>query len=77
MTQASDSTISADDSIRIDVADECDAIDNDALRALRQEAGEHGDLGMVAICDRALGGDDEAVLECARVIAEARAHDDR
>jgi hypothetical protein len=37
--------------------------------ALRTEAGAVGDLEQVAICDRALAGDEEARAECADVIA--------
>lgn len=41
------------------------------IRALSTEAGEHGDLEMVAICERALAGDEQARRECTRVIADA------
>lgn len=43
------------------------------LHDLRSEAGSAGDAEMVAICDRALEGDAEALSECADVIAAARA----
>ncbi len=43
------------------------------VEALRTEAGEHGDLNQVAVCDRALAGDEDAIAECQRVIASASA----
>ena len=43
------------------------------IRDLRDEAGTAGDLEQVAICDRALDGDDAAWAECERVITETRA----
>lgn len=48
-------------------------ITNSQIEALRAEAGEHGDLEQVAICDRAISGDDAAIAECERVIANAAA----
>lgn len=47
----------------------------DAVKALRAEAAEAGDLRMVAVCDRALDprddfGTEEARAECARVISD-------
>ncbi|MFA6118249.1 MAG: hypothetical protein WC729_29960 [Sphingomonas sp.] len=48
-------------------------IERAAIRILSAEAAEAGDLAMVAICQRALDGDDRAIRECERVIAEARA----
>lgn len=39
------------------------------ITALRDEAGNHGDLAQTAICTAALAGDDVARAECARVIA--------
>jgi hypothetical protein len=45
----------------------------DEIRALRGEAGQAGDLEMVAICEQALDGDYRALHEVARVIADARA----
>lgn len=47
-------------------------IPRSSIRALRTEAGEHGDLAQVEICDRALGGGIDAIRECARVIADGR-----
>jgi len=38
------------------------------IRKVSAEAAEHGDLEMVAICDRALAGDAEALAECVRVL---------
>jgi hypothetical protein len=49
------------------------AVTNQQIRTLRAEAAEAGDLAQVAICDRAMDGDDAAAVECARVIAEAAA----
>jgi hypothetical protein len=48
-------------------------IDRARILALSSEAAEHGDLDMVAVCDRALAGDAEAIAECARVISDAQA----
>ena len=41
------------------------------IEALSTEAGQAGDLEMVAICERALAGDTAAIAECVRVLAEA------
>lgn len=46
-------------------------ITDSQIRALRSEAGVAGDEKQVAICDRALDGDEAARRECARVIADA------
>lgn len=51
-----------------------------AINSLWQEAGEHGDTAMVLVCEIALGwalptarwSRAQAVVECFRVIAEAR-----
>lgn len=43
------------------------------IYALRSEAGASGDLEMVAICERALEGDPDAISECTRVLDEAAA----
>lgn len=40
------------------------------LDALRTEAAEAGDLAQVALCERALDGEDRALDECAGVLAE-------
>ena len=41
--------------------------------ALRSESAEHGDLAMVAVCDRALDGSRRALTIVRRVIADAAA----
>lgn len=41
----------------------------DTIEALRTEAGQAGDLEMVAVCDQALAGNADAIAECERVIA--------
>jgi hypothetical protein len=46
------------------------------IDALRGEAGAAGDLAMVAICDRALGGDQAAIDSCVAVIRTAADVDD-
>lgn len=43
------------------------------IEALRNNAAEAGDLDQVAVCDRALAGDDAAIAECVRVITDAEA----
>lgn len=43
------------------------------VQDLRDEAQEHGDEGMVTICQAALRGDARAMAECRRVILAARA----
>ena len=43
------------------------------IEALRNEAGEAGDMAQVAICDRALDGDESAIAACGDVIADAAA----
>lgn len=43
------------------------------IEALMTEAGEHGDLQQVEICERALTGDEAAIAECQRVIDAAAA----
>lgn len=49
-------------------------IDRDDVTELRAEADKAGDSNQVAICDRALAGDDDAWAECERAIDYARAH---
>lgn len=51
-------------------------ITEDQITELRTEAGEHGDLDMVAICDRAIDGDRTARERCAEVISDALAMND-
>ena len=50
-----------------------DTITTAQISALRDEAGAHGDLEQVAICNRALAGDTKAIAECVRVIQWAEA----
>ncbi len=52
-------------------------VTDEQIDALRAEAGQAGDVAQVAICDSALDGDDTARAECARVIADAEAMQDR
>lgn len=47
-----------------------------SVERLRAEAATAGDLAQVAICDRALDGDETARAECARVIRAAAAMGD-
>ncbi len=46
------------------------------IRDLSTAAGAHGDLEMVAICDRALDGDAEAIAIVVHVIEDAEAQED-
>lgn len=48
-------------------------IDADDIRALRAEAAQAGDSGMVALCDRAIAGDTAARRDCCDAIEDARA----
>lgn len=48
----------------------------DVIRQLSREAAEAGDLEMVAICERALAGDELALEKCARAIENTQAMDD-
>lgn len=50
-----------------------DTLTDSQISALRDEAAAAGDLEQVAICDRALEGDDSARRECVRVIRDAEA----
>jgi hypothetical protein len=43
------------------------------IRQLQTEAGQAGDLEMVAICERALNHDEQALMQVALVIANTRA----
>ena len=45
------------------------------VEALRTEAGEAGDREQVALCDRALQGDAEALARCLEVIADTQAQE--
>ncbi len=63
---------------RGDVADETTLVlgmPAGAIARLRTEAVAAGDMEQVRICDEALGGDAEAILDCARVIADAKAQE--
>lgn len=53
---------------------EATMVTDEQIEALRSEAGVAGDLAQVAVCDRALDGDEAARRECQRVIDEARAN---
>lgn len=50
-----------------------ETITTEQIQALRSEAGQHGDLAQVAICDTALTGDVTAIAICASVIMAAEA----
>jgi len=50
-----------------------DVVSPRKIKTLRSEAAEAGDMAQVAICDRAVDGDREAILECARVMADVAA----
>jgi hypothetical protein len=50
-----------------------DTITDEQIITLGEEAGCAGDLDMVAICERAIDGDDEARAECVEVIRDAEA----
>ena len=43
------------------------------IQQLKNEAAQAGDIEQVAICDRALDGDEAARAECAEVIEDAQA----
>jgi hypothetical protein len=47
-------------------------VTDEQIEALRAEAGQHGDLAQVDLCDKALAGDAEARARCAAVIAYAQ-----
>lgn len=46
------------------------------IEQLKTEAGAHGDLDQVSMCERALEGDEAARAECAEVVAAALAMED-
>jgi hypothetical protein len=55
-------------------------VDNITIRqvmALCDEAGTHGDVGMVVICTSALSGDREALTECVKVIRHTEAQHEK
>ena len=47
-----------------------DDITTEQITALRAEAGAAGDLEQVALCDRALDGDEAAWAACAETISD-------
>ena len=51
--------------------DDADAITDDQIRVLQQEAGQAGDAVQVEVCAQALDGDERARRVCATVIREA------
>jgi hypothetical protein len=51
-------------------------ITDEQITPLSYESGVAGDMEQVAICTRAIAGDEQARVECARVIADARAQVD-
>lgn len=50
-----------------------ETITDEQIETLATEAGAAGDSEQVAICERALAGDDSARVECVRVIRDAEA----
>lgn len=50
-----------------------DTLTDHQIETLYDEAAQAGDLAMVAICRRALSGDDAARAEVVRVITDAEA----
>ena len=48
-----------------------DTITTAQIRALSDEAGAHGDLEQVEVCERALNGSIKAIAKCVRVIRSA------
>ena len=50
-----------------------ETITDDQIQQLSDEAAQAGDGAQVDICERALGGDDEARASCAEAINDARA----
>ena len=62
---------------RLIVKDERVTVSVADVRALQHEAGEAGDMGTVAVCDRAIYDydDADAWAECLRIIMDARAQE--
>lgn len=54
-----------------ELVEKFDVSDGD-FSALRQEAGAHGDWSLVADCDAALAGDEDARLHCTQIINDNR-----
>lgn len=52
-----------------------DTLTDDQIAALSTEAAAAGDLAMVAVCARALAGDDTARTEVVRIIRDAEAQE--
>ncbi len=50
-----------------------DTITTEQIEALSFEAGCAGDTEMVAICERAIDGEEAAIKECVKAIREAEA----
>jgi len=50
-----------------------ETLTDEQIKTLRAEAGQHGDLDMVAICDLATGGDEAARAKVVKVIRNAEA----
>jgi hypothetical protein len=48
-------------------------VDRSRIESLRAEAAAAGDTDQVVLCNLALVGDEEAQIECARVLARAEA----
>jgi hypothetical protein len=48
-------------------------ISDEEIKVLREEAADVEDFNRVEICNRALGGDEEATIACARMLLGARA----
>lgn len=55
---------------------EMKTITDTQIEQLKTEAGAHGDLDQVSMCERALEGDEAARAECAEVVAAALAMED-
>ena len=49
--------------------------DIDRIEALRSEAAAHGDIEQVALCDRAIDGDVDALVSCIEVLETAAAQE--
>lgn len=70
--RAKDSVSGTPETLTIDL-DDSPSISDDDIRALSDEAGEHGDLAQVEICARALAGSARDRKICERVITDAQA----
>lgn len=74
-TPTRDERASLENQIRRQLDERFEAVSYDQIAALRSEAATASDMAQVAICDRALDDELEAIGECARVIAAARAQE--